>query len=121
MITESAGGVVLNSKGKVALVYEDDFNGWVIPKGHIKNGETLEQTSKREIFEETGLKNIKLIKFLGIIRRKEYGTGKSKVIHCFLYELQKPDTIKDGAKWFDLKSAKQELFFGEEKAFLNKF
>jgi len=38
------------------------FSGhWEFPKGHIEKGETEEETVKREIFEETGINDIKII------------------------------------------------------------
>ena len=30
-------------------------NAWVMPEGHIDQGETLEESVIREIFEETGI------------------------------------------------------------------
>jgi ADP-ribose pyrophosphatase YjhB (NUDIX family) len=60
METESAGGIVVNDKHEIVLVFEEDFKGWILPKGHVENNETLEETSKREIFEETGLEEMYL-------------------------------------------------------------
>lgn len=120
MKTESAGGLVVNDKREIALVFEEDFNGWVFPKGHVEKNESLEQASKREIFEETGLKNIKKIKFLDKIQRKEFGTGNIKIICCFLYKTQKQEQLKKGAKWFNLNLAKEKIHFKEEKDFLEE-
>lgn len=121
MKTESAGGIVVNNEGKIVLVFETDFNGRVLPKGHINENETLEDASKREIYEETGLKNISRIKFLGLIEREEFGTNKIKIIHCFLYKILKETKLKKNAKWFNLDTAIRKLYFDEEKIFLGKY
>ena len=34
---------------------------WDLPKGHIEKGETLEETVRREVEEETGLGNIQIL------------------------------------------------------------
>ena len=54
----SCGGVVI-FRGKILLLYKNYHNryeGWVLPKGTVENGETHEQTALREVHEETGVK-----------------------------------------------------------------
>ena len=59
--TEAAGGIVLNAKGEVAVVSNGD--GFMsLPKGHIDPGEDALSAAKREIWEETGLKQLTLIR-----------------------------------------------------------
>lgn len=48
-----AGGVVL--KGNQFLAMRRRNNVWLMPKGHVDPGETLEETAVREVNEETGL------------------------------------------------------------------
>ena len=43
------------------LVNSKRSNRWGFPKGHIENGESETETAKREIFEETGIKNVKFV------------------------------------------------------------
>lgn len=48
-----AGGVVLLDKG---VVLRRTAKGeWVFPKGHVENGELLQEAAVREVAEETGL------------------------------------------------------------------
>lgn len=48
----SGGAVLLGSRLIILL----RFNGvWLMPKGHCEPGETLEETARREVLEETGL------------------------------------------------------------------
>ncbi len=55
----SAGGVVCrrNPAGEieVALIATQEGNRWGLPKGLAEEGESLEETARREVREETGL------------------------------------------------------------------
>jgi nucleoside triphosphatase len=52
----TVGGIVLNQEGKLLLVRSVRSNNrYVIPGGHIKSGERMEEALKRELLEETGL------------------------------------------------------------------
>ncbi len=85
----SAGGIILN-RDNVLLVYQESTNTWAFPKGHMKDSESELETARREILEETGLIDIKLIKKLGSYTR---GTKKStnilKHITMFLFSTSK--------------------------------
>ena len=90
----------------------DIFGYWTFPKGHKENEEEIEETIKREITEETGLKEVKIIKKLGersyIAKDPEKGRIKRNVTD-FLVEafgntelkIEKSPGIKDG-KWFNI-------------------
>jgi len=111
-----SGGLVYrkkNNKYQFALIL-DAFDYWTLPKGHMEENETFAQTLLREIEEEIGLKNVRLIKELG---KREYiakdpKKGKIKrIVNDFLLEafgentelkIEKSEGIKDG-KWFDME------------------
>ncbi len=59
-IIEAAGGVVMNKKDKVLMMFRR--GKWDLPKGKIDEGETIKQAAKREITEETGVKKLKIIR-----------------------------------------------------------
>ena len=61
--TESAGGVVLNTKGEV-LVVSQHGTSWSLPKGHLDEGESELAAARREIREESGVCELKLLKKL---------------------------------------------------------
>src|SRR5947209_19581200 len=73
---------------KIALAqHARATKSWVLPKGHVEAGETIEQAALREIYEETGLDNVQLIQHLGTILRestKSNGDVEEKTIHLFL-------------------------------------
>ncbi len=52
----SCGGVVV-FRGKILVLYKNFYNrydGWVLPKGTVEEGETHEVTALREVREESG-------------------------------------------------------------------
>lgn len=59
---QAAGGVVINPSGEVLLLFRR--GKWDLPKGKTEAGESHEQTALREVTEETGLKNIQIVKKL---------------------------------------------------------
>lgn len=58
----TAGGVVYRHNGEDIdiLMIQDRVGRWTIPKGHVEEGERLEQTAIREVGEETGLTKLKI-------------------------------------------------------------
>lgn len=52
----SCGGVVI-FRGKILLLYKNyrhKYEGWVLPKGTVEEGENYKETALREVREETG-------------------------------------------------------------------
>ena len=62
----SCGGVVI-CRGKILLLdknYRNKYEGWVLPKGTVENGEEYKQTAAREVKEEAGV-DASIIKYVG--------------------------------------------------------
>jgi len=89
--TQTAGGVVIGNNNRILLVSQRN-NVWSLPKGHIDPGENELQAAIREIYEESGVKELNLIKKLGEYSRykiaKNNGDDKSelKTIHIYLFK-----------------------------------
>lgn len=64
MPKEKSIGVVLFRKedqGTYYLLLHYEVGHWDFPKGHIEKGEEEKDTAKREVVEETGIKDIRII------------------------------------------------------------
>ena len=121
----SAGGVVISTdRAKVALIGRLDRRGrllWSLPKGHIEEGETPEQTAVREVSEETGILG-EIIRPLGTIdywfvadRRRIH-----KTVHHFLMterggELSDDDVEVTEVAWVPLDELEERLAYADER------
>lgn len=90
----SAGGIVArleSSQVLVALVQEERDPRYVLPKGGIDPGETIEQAARREIAEEAGLSELILLADLGKKERLTYAKKAWKKTYYFLFATNQID------------------------------
>ena len=62
----SCGGVVI-FRGKILLLYKNfknKYEGWVLPKGTVEEGEEFKDTALREVLEESGTRPV-IVKYVG--------------------------------------------------------
>lgn len=117
----TSGGIVFryakNSKDVEILLIQDAKNRWTIPKGHIEEGETAKDCAEREIREETGLQEMKVLNWLGKINFR-YRRQQSLVLmttEIFLVKAQgdtddlKPEEWMNGIKWFQATEALDKI------------
>lgn len=120
----TAGGVIFRRTPKQEveiLLIQDAKNRWTIPKGHIEEGETAKETAEREIREETGLQEMKVLNWLGKIHFR-YRRASSLVLmttEIFLVAA-KGDTDKlqaedwmNGIKWFPAAEALEKIEYDD--------
>lgn len=126
--TRSAGGVVFNDKGEV-LVVNQWGKSWSLPKGHIDDGEDMVSAAKREIYEESGIKeeNLEFIKELGDYKRYKSGNDKSELKHIFMFlfetnqmDLKPIDPHNPEARWVRKEEVLNLLTFDKDKKFFLK-
>jgi ADP-ribose pyrophosphatase YjhB (NUDIX family) len=124
----TAGGVVVNQEGKI-LVVNQNGDSWSLPKGEVNPNETKIQAAKREIYEESGVKNLTFIKTLGSYQRFRLGKdGKDdknsplKDITIFLFsttdkDLKPIDPHNPEARWVDKEEVAKILSHPKDKEF----
>lgn len=110
------------------LVNSKRSNRWGFPKGHIENGESETETAKREIFEETGIKNVK---FVENFRQEEVylingvlDETKGRLVEkhsVYFLALALEDALDfdkneiSKLEWADIKKAQEFLSFANQK------
>ncbi|HBB35684.1 MAG TPA: ADP-ribose pyrophosphatase [Cyanobacteria bacterium UBA9273] len=118
----SAGGVVArleNEQIYIALLQENRNSEYVLPKGHVEAGETIEEAARREIEEEAGLSHLQLIAPLGVRERLAFSKRSWKITHYFLFitdQVEGSPTDPDNdyqLEWFPL--AQLPSFFWPEQ------
>lgn len=62
VVTTATGFVIWDKK---IMLVENKNRGWELPGGHIEEGETIKEALMRELYEESGLKNISSIEMFG--------------------------------------------------------
>ncbi len=70
LILPGAVVLILNDKNELLLQHRSD-GGWGLPGGLMELGESMEETARREVKEETNL-TIGSLKLLGIFSGEEY-------------------------------------------------
>ena len=97
----SCGGVVI-FRGKILLLYKNyknKYEGWVLPKGTVEQGEEFKETALREVLEESGAKAT-IIKYVGT---SEYSFTVPE------------DTVEKEVHWYLMMA---DSYYTKEKSFL---
>ncbi|HMM62422.1 MAG TPA: NUDIX domain-containing protein [Candidatus Saccharibacteria bacterium] len=116
----TAGGVVFRrdaNNGVEILLIQDSKDRWTIPKGHIEEGETAQETAKREIGEEAGLHQTEILGWLGKIHFRYRRVDKLVLMTTQIYlvkalgdtdAIQKEEWMND-IKWFKFNDALDKI------------
>lgn len=126
---ESAGGVVFRQNDGqyyVALVLEGRrHQAYILPKGRLEPGETIEEAARREIAEEAGFTELELCCKLGVRERLTLFKKTWKTTHYFLFQtsqIQVRPTDRTHiyqVDWFTI-DALPNLFWPEQQDILNR-
>lgn len=113
--------VVNKERTKVLMIYHNIYQAWAWTGGHADGEEDLQKVALREVTEETGLQNLKLINdgiysmeiltVNGHIKRGSYVSSHLHLNLTFLIEADEQETTKikedenSGVKWVWLEEA----------------
>lgn len=120
---DSAGGVVVRAVGDrivVALVREGPRRAYTLPKGHVEDGESIQDAARRETSEESGLRDLVLLGPLGVRERLDFGRISWKRTHYVLFldpsetAPTAPGPAEFGVEWFPI-DALPEMFWPEQR------
>ncbi len=112
----AAGGIVENEKGELLFMWRNEC--WDLPKGHCELGESFETTAKREVMEETGIKNLIIESFFDITYHTYYMHGRQELKHTYWYKMHSssledlsPQTVEGISKLIWIKKEKLPSIF----------
>lgn len=136
VIHRCAGGIVVrrdNNCVEFLLLKQIRKTGeiqWVMPKGHIQQGETSEQAAVREVREESGVEELGVIAFLGeqaFQYREESRIQHEKVVSWYLmetpYESHLSLNIEEGfvkSKWLQFAEARKQCSHEDFRAWVDR-
>ncbi len=115
----AAGGVVVDDRGRVAVVHRPRHADWSLPKGKLDPGETWEAAALREIEEECGLR-CELVHALPPTRYRTAG-GTKEVRWWRMRVLENlgsehTDDEVDELRWATAEEARELLSYAPDRA-----
>ena len=128
-LATSCGGVVI-FRGKILLLYKNirsKYEGWVLPKGTVEEGESFEETALREVQEETGV-SAQIVRYVGK-SQYTFTTAKEEIlksVHWYLmiadsyYSKPQREEFFMDSGYYKYHEAFHLLKFSNEKQILEK-
>jgi len=124
----SAGVIVFRiENGRPLYLLLKHPSYWGFPKGHLEDGETEEDTARRELAEEAGLTDVEIVPdFREVIEYwfKKEGHSIHKKVIFFLARTENPDLTlsseHEDAGWFDFVESERRARYRSQRALLRK-
>ena len=119
----SSAWVANKEKTKVLMIYHNIYKSWAWTGGHADGDTDLLYTAIRELKEETGVKNVKVLDddifsleivcVNGHMKRGEYVSSHVHLNLTFLLEVDENETLKmkedenSGVKWINIEDVEK--------------
>ena len=127
----SAGGVVFRRgpEGEPRfLLIRDSYRNWGFPKGHLEPGEPPADAARREVVEETALKDLVLHGPIRVIDWYFRFRGKTihKFCHFFLFESRRGECVPQTEEgitdcaWYATEAASRTISYDNARAVLEQ-
>lgn len=131
MPNERSAGAMIYNKGRYLLLYRkahDHYReGWFFARGKVEEGEDIEATARREIMEETGIKDLFFVKgFREVVTwfyRKEGQLIHKTAIYVFAETSTEEVTVTKehtDYAWLPFEHAYARLTFPSDRKVLKK-
>jgi 8-oxo-dGTP pyrophosphatase MutT (NUDIX family) len=123
----AAGAVVVEPKERrYLLLHEPIEDRWCFPKGHVDPGETLLETVRREVSEESGLADLDIREELGEVAYRFYQPLRDRnvfktAVYFLAFTTQTKTRLEstfDEARWPSAREAGRLLKFDTDRRML---
>lgn len=97
-----------------------DFSVWTVPGGHCEEGETFEDTLRREALEECDIKELQITSYLGVVK----GAKEGDTVYVFMGKtdeepkLMEPDNFSEW-KWCEVSDIPSNFINTEALKLIN--
>ena len=92
LLTVAVNAFLKNEKGQVLMQKRVDSGLWDLPGGSIELGETFEEALYREVFEETGTRDFKILQQFGAYHWGKFTCPNGDVVYptdiCFACQIK---------------------------------
>ena len=120
---KSCGCIIFNEKGEILLLHQNAGH-WGLPKGHVEQGETEEQTAIREVKEETNIDVVINTEYRYSIVYSPKEDVEKEVVYFVAKNTSNDITPQleevQEVKWLDIDNAINTISYDNSKELLKK-
>jgi 8-oxo-dGTP diphosphatase len=118
----AAGGLIVRSDGRIAVIHRPRYDDWSLPKGKLEDGESFEDGALREVREETGIRG-RIVEELSPTRYVDR-KGRDKIVRYYRMDPEDdsaefaPNDEVDELRWLTASEARDVLSYDHDRALI---